>query len=173
MIQQELKLVGAVLFLSLWSLSCLNPFAPGLDQEKSGKSICPALTTVEGIFCTLRTAYSIRDTSSYGSVLAPDFTFIYRDYEAGVDVSWGRVQEMRVTNGLFRAVSALMLIWNNVVTADSSGDTLQTIVRSFSLTVTFNPGDVERIDGYANVQLRRANPGAAWQLTRWRDESNF
>jgi hypothetical protein len=163
----------SIIFLfSFCSLSCLNPFAPGLD-ETTGRGIGPDLMTVEGVFCILQTAYSFKDTTQYGSVLAPDFTFIYRDYDAGVDVTWGRVQEMRSAYGLFQNVQMLLLIWNNVVTADSSGDTVHNVVRSFNLTVTFNPSDVERIDGYANMQLKRANRNAAWQVVRWRDESNF
>ena len=154
------------------SLSCLNPFAPGLD-EQTGGSICPELTTIEGIFCTFQNAYTFKDTTLYGSIVAPEFTFIYRDYDIGVDVTWGRDQEMRTTYGLFQNVQTLRLVWNNVITADSSGDTLHAIVRSFNLTVTFNPSSVERVDGYANLQMRRSSRNEPWKITRWRDESNF
>lgn len=160
-----------VLSLACCSLSCLNPFAPGLDEE-AGHSLCPDLTTTEGIFCTFQNAYTFRDTILYGSLIAPEFTFIYRDYDNGVDVTWGRDQEMRSTYGLFQNVQTLLLTWNNIITADSSGDTFA-IVRSFNLTVTFNPSSVERVDGYANFQFRRANSNESWKIARWRDESNF
>lgn len=162
----------SALLAAVSSLSCLNPFAPGLD-DTPGFGICPELTTIEGIFCTFQNAYTFRDTTLYGSLVAPEFIFIYRDYDIGVDVTWGRDQEMRATHGLFQNAQNLLLTWNNVITADSSGDTLHAIVRSFNLTVTFNPSSVERVDGYANFQFRRANRAEPWKITRWRDESNF
>lgn len=165
-------MLAGISLLSCFSLSCLNPFAPGLDEETGG-SICPQLTTVEGIFCTFQNAYTFKDTTLYGSIVAPEFAFIYRDYDIGIDVTWGRDQEMRTTYGLFQNVQTLRLVWNNVITADSSGDTLQAIVRSFNLTVTFNPSNVERVDGYANIQMRRSGRSEPWKISRWRDESNF
>ena len=161
-----------ILMFALSGMSCLNPFAPGLDNNVS-RSICPELTTIEGVFCTLQAAYSFKDTTLYGSLLSPDFTFIYRDYDLSIDVTWGRVQEMRSSYGLFQNAQTLLLIWNNIISTDSSGDTLHAIVRSFNLIVTFNPSDVERIDGYANFQFRRARREDAWEIVRWRDESNF
>lgn len=152
--------------------SCLNPFAPGLDTQES-RGLCPDLTTVAGVFCTFQNAYSFKDTTSYGSIVGPDFTFIYRDYDLNVDVTWGRDQEMRATYGLFQNVQTLLLVWNQIITADSSGDTLQTIVRSFNLTVTYNPSNIDRVDGYANMQFRRSSKDEPWRVSRWRDESNF
>ncbi|MBI3004003.1 MAG: hypothetical protein HYY49_01145, partial [Ignavibacteriales bacterium] len=45
--------------------------------------------------------------------------------------------------------------------------------RGFNLSVTLNPSDVERADGYANLSLVRQNMLQPWQILRWRDESNF
>jgi hypothetical protein len=163
---------GVVAVLAFLSLSCLNPFAPGLDAEP-GRGICPDLTTIEGLFCTFQNAYSFRDTTLYGSLIAPDFAFVFRDYENSVDVTWGRDQEMRSTYGLFQNVQVLLLTWNNIISEYSSGDTAYSVVRSFNLTVTFNPSDVERVDGYANFQLRREGGSEPWKIIRWRDESNF
>lgn len=79
---------------------------------------------------------------------------------------------MRATNGLFQNSQRLDLIWNNIVlfTEDS---TIANVVRSFNLTITFNPTDVVRVDGRVNLSMRK-NPGSEkWQITRWIDESNF
>lgn len=154
------------------SLSCINPFAPGLDTEVS-TGICPPLTSIEGMFCTFRNSYTFRDTVLYSSLLAPEFAFIYRDYDNGVDVTWGRDQEMRTTYGLFQNVQNILLIWNNIITAEGISPNDSTIIRSFNLTVTFNPSNIERIDGYANVQFRRTVNDPVWKIVRWRDESNF
>ena len=62
----------------------------------------------------------------------------------GADVSWGRDEEMRVTYGLFENAQKLDLIWNNII---AISDDSSNIIRSFNLTITFNPSDVIFIDG--------------------------
>lgn len=168
----KLRILYQILILSLTflSLSCVNPFAPGWDDTES-KGICPPLTEIDGVFCNFRNAYAFKDTSMYGNLIAPEFTFIYRDYEKGVDVSWGRDDEMRTTYGLFQSAQNILLIWNNIVA--TSGDSVkQTIIRGFSLTITFNPSDIVRVDGYANLTFQR-DENSQWKIIRWRDESNF
>ena len=156
---------------ALSALSCLNPFAPRLGSSESANT-CNDLTQIEDVLCTFRNAYTFRDTTLYGTIIAPDFTFSYRDYDRGVDVSWGRDDEMRTTYGLFQSAQSLTLIWNNEISSDS-GETRRTIIRGFDLTVTFNPSDIERVNGYANLTFERPAPGAAWKISFWRDESNF
>jgi len=108
----------------------------------------------------------------YGSLIGSNFTFSYRDYDRGIDVSWGRADEMRSTYGLFQSVQSLTLIWNNLISSDS-GTTQRNIIRGFNLTVTFNPGDVEYLDGYANLTFARSTVNDPWKLIRWHDESNY
>jgi hypothetical protein len=108
----------------------------------------------------------------YGQLLTTDFVFTYRDYEQGFDVSWGRDEEMRTTDGLFKNSERLDLIWNNIVL--STIDTLDaSVVRSFNLNITFNPTDVVRVDGRVNLSLRKNPDTKQWAIARWIDESNF
>ena len=76
---------------------------------------------------------------------------------------------MKVTHGLFENSQRLDLVWNNIVTttADSTN-----IIRSFNLTITFNPTDIVFIDGRINLSLKKF-PDDKWMITRWVDESNF
>lgn len=154
-------------------MSC-NPFAPRLDTELTTNSILGDQTTIDGVFQNIKYAYTFRDTSIYGQLVNSDFTFIYRDYDRGIDVTWGRDEEMRTANGLFQNVERLDLVWNNIasLSSDSSG-TQATVTRNFNLTVTFNAGDIERADGYANFTLERPQPQSPWKIVRWQDESNF
>ncbi len=148
---------------------CFNPFAPKLDEDLSGGSgLISDQTNVEGIFQNLRYAYSFKDTTIYGQLLDDDFSFVYRDYENGVDVSWSREEEMKVTNGLFANSERLDLTWNNIVglSTDSTN-----IIRSFNLSITFNPTDIVFIDGRVNLDLIKSN--GKWKILRWIDESNF
>jgi hypothetical protein len=105
-------------------------------------------------------------------MLSQDFNFTYRDYDLGYDVSWGRSDEMKTTYGLFQNSQRLELIWNNIVLATE--DSLSAnIIRSFNLTITFNPTDVVRLDGRVNLALQKNLATEKWQITRWIDESNF
>jgi len=162
----SLSVVSTSLLLS----ACLNPFAPGLDTSPATSS-CDQ-TTIDGIFQCFQNAYTFRDTTAYGELLDGDFIFVYRNYELGIDITWGRDEEMRVTYGLFQNAQNLDLIWNNFVTRIES-DTTATAVRSFNLTVTYNPSSIDRVDGYANVSFARRSRDDLWKITLWRDESNF
>ncbi len=168
-----MKSTLATLFAAFIAISC-NPFAPGLDTNLSTNSILGDPTTIDGVFQNIKYAYSFRDTSIYGQLINADFTFLYRDYDRGVDVSWGRDEEMGTTSRLFQNVERLDLVWNNIVTlsSDSTG-TAATITRNFNLTVTFNPSDIVRVDGYANFSFERSQAQNPWKISRWRDESNF
>jgi len=156
--------------VALAVLSCANPFAPGLDNSPAVSSCDPS--TVDGIFRCFQVAYTFRDTAVYGQILDPNFVFVYRDYDLGVDVTWGRDDEMRSTYGLFRNAQKLDLIWNTVVSTDADSTTVN-VVRGFNLTLTFNAADIERVDGYANITMRRDRIVDPWRIVRWRDESNF
>jgi hypothetical protein len=163
-----------MLFGGMLIVAC-NPFAPGFDDESNpNDSILGDARTVDGVFQNVRYAYTFKDTTIYGQLLHSDYSFVYRDYERGVDVSWGRTEEMRITSELFRNVQKVDLVWNNIVAVSSdSSNTNSVVSRNFNLTFTFNPTDVIRVDGFATLTLTRAQSADLWQILRWRDESNF
>ena len=163
----------SILFILLMIYACTNPFAPKFDADfDSGGPPISDQSTIEGVFQNFQYAYTFKDTLIYGNLITSDFTFTYRDYENGFDVTWGRDEEMRTTDGLFQNSQRLDLIWNNIVL--STIDTLDAnIVRSFNLNITFNPTDVVRIDGRVNVSLKLDPVSNKWRMTRWIDESNF
>ncbi len=150
-----------------------NPFAPKFDESSGDQSSTISdLKTTDGVFQNLQYSYTLKDSLIYGELISQDFVFTYRDYESGFDVSWGRDDEMKATYGLFQISQRLELIWNNFVL--TSSDTLNaTIVRSFNLTITFNPTDIVRVDGRVNLTLRKDPSTSKWQIVGWLDESNF
>ncbi len=154
---------------------CDNPFSPRLDTSTSeSRSILGDQRTVEGVFQNFKQAYAFRDTLIYGQLLAPNFIFVYRDYDKGVDIFWGRDDDMRTTYGLFQNVQRLDLVWNTTIASNIEPDSLSgSITRNFNLTVTFGPSDVVRVDGYMNLTIRRLQTSDPWQITRWQDESNY
>ncbi len=149
---------------------CLNPFAPGLDSSPA-ESSCDQ-HSIDGIFRCFQSSYTFRDTTLYGQLLDPNFVFVYRDYDRSVDVSWGREEEMRATYGLFQNAQKLDLIWNNVVSTNSDSNTVS-VVRGFTLTLVFNPSDIEYVDGWAALTFERTQVTEPWRIVRWRDESTY
>lgn len=162
--------VSAMMIFGLSASGCVNPFAPAYeDNPASGGTLITDRSSVEGVFKNFQYAYTFKDTTIYGQLLSGDFSFTYRDYEMGFDNSWGRDEEMKVTSGLFENTQKLDLIWNNILLI--SGDSTN-IVRSFNLTITFNPTDIVRVDGRVNLTLRKDAKGK-WQITNWVDESSY
>jgi len=153
-------------------IGCKNPFAPALDECQSSSSSIADLTKIDGVFQNLQYAYTFRDTTIYGQLLSQDFLFTYRDYDLSFDVSWGREEEMKVTEGLFQNAERLDIIWNNIIA--STEDSLEAnVVRGFNLTITFNPTDIVRVDGRVNLNLKKQAGTRQWKILRWIDESNF
>lgn len=153
-------------------MGCVNPFAPAEVAMTTDTPILGDQRTVDGLFRNFRYAYAFRDTLTYGRLLDRTFSFVYRNYDKGIDVTWGRDEDMLATAGLFTAAQQLDLVWNDVVIAD--GDSLiQSISRGFNLTITFSPTDVIRAQGRVNLRLERPSSSDVWKIVRWRDESNF
>ena len=101
-----------------------------------------------------------------------DFLFLYRDYEKGIDVTWGRDEDLQITNRLFQNSQNLDLIWNEIFSI--SGDsTISNVVRFFNLSISFSSNDIVRVDGKVNLTLWRQNIKEVWLIKSWKDESNF
>ncbi len=164
------KISSAFIFLLLISVySCDNIFSPKLDSSGTA-SILTDQKTIDGVFQNFQYAYTFKDTTVYGNLLDEKFVFIYRDYNSGFDISWDRPTEMRTTNGLFQNAQKLEVIWNNIIF--EGGDSLvKNVKRSFNLTITFNPSDVIRLNGFADMNLIRTSANDVWKIIRWRDET--
>lgn len=151
--------------------TCVNPFAPKIVDIET-ENILSDQKSIEGVFENFRYAYMFKDTVVYGKLLADDFVFVFRNYDKGVDVSWGRSEDMISTYRLFNATQNIELLWNNVLTP--SGDSLLVEVsRGFTLTIIFNPADIVKIQGRAIFRLKRNDTNSPWLITLWRDESNY
>lgn len=165
--------IAALCCVLVCLLSSCNPFAPEIDTSaQGGSSTLGDQSTIEGVFQNFQYAYTFRDTTMYGRLLAQDFVFTYRDYDKVVDLSWGRDEDMRITSRLFDNAQSLNLVWNNIV--GFGGDSLRAdVTRSFNLTVTFNPSDIVRVDGRVSLHLQRSASTEPWKITLWKDESNY
>jgi len=162
------QIIIYLFFLILFS-SCDNIFAPKLDNSTSTPIISDQ-TTVDGVFKNFKYAYTFKDTSVYSNLFTEDFIFTYRDYTLGYDVSWDKPTELRTTNGLFQNSQKLEIIWNNIIL--QLGDSVhQTLKRSFNLTITFNPSNIIRLNGFADMSLIKNATDNKWRIYKWKDES--
>jgi len=152
--------------------SCVNPFAPALNRDANEFGVLGDTRNIDGIFTNWRYAYIFKDTLVYGELLDPEFNFVFRNYDVGVERTWGREDEMILTSRLFLAAKTIDLIWNESIA--SFGDSLeQDISRGFSLQINFSAEDVVRIQGRAALKLTRRDPKESWKIIKWVDESNF
>lgn len=152
---------------------CTNPFAPKLDENfDDATQPISDQKDIDGVFQNFRYAYTFKDTTIYSGILNSDFSFTYRDYDQGFDVSWGREEDIRTTYGLFQNSQRLELIWNNIILITSDSVSAN-IIRTFNLTITFNPTDVVRVDGRVNLALKKESQTQVWKISGWIDESNF
>lgn len=151
---------------------CINPFSPKLIENNSSLPILSDQTTIEGVFQNFRYAYVFQDTLVYSRLLDENFTFVYRNYDLGVDVSWGKEQDLKATFGLFQAASNIELIWSDSYLM--IGDTNEiNVQRGFSLTIVFSANDVVRLQGKANFRLLFDKYKSIWKIVYWRDETYF
>jgi hypothetical protein len=148
-----------------------NPFSPAVSNTATTAQFGDP-HSISGYFQAFQYAYEFKDTSVYGSLIGSSFIFSFHDYNQGVDIHWGRDDEMQTTAGLFQNTQTLSLLWGDVL--DAEGSSLDsTVTRAFSLDVTFNEGDIEHVDGNAVFHLQRPAVAAVWQAVSWQDESTF
>lgn len=155
-------------------VGCINPFAPGYEEGDPFSELLGDPSTVEGFFVRFQNAYQLRDTTLYGPLIHPNFTFTYRDHDNNVDITWGRAEEMSSTYRLFLNSQDIRIQWNNIISQNFNEDKTQgQIIRRFDLTVVLQAADVIRTDGSVNFILTRADSTDNWQILSWRDESDL
>ncbi len=155
-------------------ISCTNPFAPKILEGDVLDDLLGDPTTIEGFYIRFQNAYQLRDTTLYGPLIHPNFTFTYRDPEQNVDITWGRSQEMSSTSRLFQSSRDIQLQWNNIITQFMNSERTQSqIIRRFNLVVVLDGSEIFRTDGSTNFVLTRADTTSTWQILSWRDESDI
>ncbi|MFW6347701.1 MAG: hypothetical protein ACOC2C_03705, partial [Cyclonatronaceae bacterium] len=136
-----------VCLLLISAAGCWNPFAPGVQEGDPFEDFLGDPTTVDGFFTRFQNAYQLRDTTLYGPLIAPNFTFTYRDYDNNVDISWGRTEEMSSTYRLFINSVDIRIQWNNIISQElNDAKTRGQVIRRFDLSVALEDSDLIRTD---------------------------
>lgn len=162
------------IIILLTGVAACNPFAPALEEGDAFGDLMGDPRTVEGFFTNFKNAYELRDISLYETLLDSAFTFIYYDFDAGVERQWRFMQELESTRRLFTRSSGVQLRWNQIISQDVFDAARQAqVVRSFNLLIALEGSEAFRGAGNVNFLLVRSDSTAAWKLRRWRDESEF
>lgn len=166
--------VGAAFFSIVWMVAGCNPFAPSLEEGNPYQNLLGDPTTVDGFFTNFKNAYELRDFSLYQPLIDSSFTFIYPDFESGINRQWGYTQEIESTRQLFQRADLIRLDWNQIVMEEITDNGREArILRSFNLTISLGEGEVFRGSGKVSFMLVRRKTGTAWKLREWRDESEL
>jgi len=169
-----LKISFAVLFFLIVFASCINPFAPKLDETSTQDNFITSQSTPEELFQNFSYAYAFRDSVLYVDLLDSAFTFEYFDPnvgESGAFESWGKDVEIKTTGSLFRAFDARELLWLGTIYENRVSDEEEIIYRNFRLSLV-SSGLNFTLQGYGIFTFRKGNDGK-WRILRWVDESNL
>ncbi len=166
--------IALILCCGMALAACLNPFAPDVEKSDLFDELLGNPKTIDGFYLRFQNAYQLRDTTLYGPLIDPNFSFIFRDFDRNVDVTWSRSEDLNSTYNLFVQSQDIQLQWNNIVLQSTNTEgTRSQVVRRFNLLVVINSNDIIRTDGSANFILARADSTQPWKLLQWRDESEL
>ena len=176
--------IGAMLAAGLATWSCLNPFAPALDDGSLTADLITAQLTPEEVLTNFKYAYNFRDSLLYADVLDNEFVFQYFDPDqgaSGIFVSWTRETDLRTTGRLLRTFDSINLEWLN--TFNPRLDTLRgdngeiksvlaSLSKSFQLSLNSNSFSFS-VSGFATFTMRQSKSDSKWRIVQWVDKSDL
>lgn len=168
--------------LTTWS--CINPFAPALDDGSLAADLITEQSTPEEVLTNFKYAYNFRDSLLYAGVLDNEFVFQYFDPEqgaSGIFVSWTRETDLRTTGRLLRTFDSINLEWLN--TFNSRLDTLKgddgeiksvlaSLSKSFQLSLSSSSFSFS-VSGFATFTMRQNKSDSKWRIVQWVDKSDL
>lgn len=175
---QRLLLFGFSLLSVLLAWSCLNPFAPALDDGSLAADLITEQLTPDEALTNFKYAYIFRDSLLYANVLDSAFVFQYFDPEqgaSGIFVSWTRETDLRATGQLLRTFDSINLEWLNTVRTDTvrnGRDEIKNISLSKSFQLDLVSGAFRfSASGFADFIFRQNKSDGKWRIVLWVDKS--
>lgn len=156
----------ALLLAALFTVGCLNPFAP--EEGVFNSSLWDEQTSVGGLLENFRTAYRLRDSVRYADLLAEEFVFQYFDLDLSRYEQWYRETELRVTGGLMRNVDNLDLRWGPIpISLDTLSNPDTTV--EFTINYSLTAGELASLSGFARFRVR-AGSDSRFRIVFWGDD---
>ncbi len=151
-------------------LFACNPFNPE-DEEFAEITQLEDNTKVSGLMSNFAYSYTFKDSFLYEELLDSSFVFKYFNPASNYYESWGKAEDLRITNRMFRTFENLYLVFNSDIPDDDS-DTVRLIL-SFRLSLISGSNE-ESFTGYAKFHLRKNLVGTdsfAYKIYYWEDIS--
>lgn len=155
-------------------LSCVNPFAPKLDDGSQTSELITEQRSPEEVLINFRYAYTFKDSLLYSDVLDSAFVFQYFDPEqgpSGLFISWTRETDLKTTGRLLRSFDVINLEWLNTIYTITEGQD-ETQARSFRLDLASSDFSFS-VSGFAIFTFHRNPRDGKWRLLRWVDQSDL
>lgn len=173
MVVAQIKIL--MLLLVFLSGCDFNPFNPGESTERFlGGAIIESQKTPHGTMKNFELAYEYRDSLLYEGVLDSQFIFLSTDYNETVPqaILWGREEDLRITNRMFRSFRQIDLNWDNELEFKFSPDSAGVDIRRI-FTLTLDGGvEIPPIRGDGLFFLVR-NSDDLWRIRKWEDKASF
>lgn len=160
--------------LAFFHLSCVNPFAPKLDDGSLTSELITEQRNPDEVLTNFRYAYTFKDSLLYSNVLDSAFVFQYFDPEqgpSGLFISWTRETDLRTTGRLLRSFDVINLEWLNTIYTITEGED-ETQARSFRLDLASSDFSFS-VSGFAIFTFHRNPRDGKWRLLRWVDQSDL
>lgn len=154
--------------------SCVNPFAPRLDEGNLIGEVVTQQATPEEVLTNFRYAYTFRDSLLYADVLDSAFVFQYFDPDqgpSGLFVSWTREVDLLTTGRLLRTFDIINLEWLDTIYSLREGEN-EILARSFRLDLASADFGFSAA-GFAIFTFRRNPRDRKWRIVRWVDQSEL
>ncbi len=175
MIRKNHHILILIMFLYiLTSLSCLNPFAPKLQESLDLSQLITDQKSPEEVLTNFKYAYTFKDSSLYSDLLDSSFVFLYFDPNYGSSgrfVSWGRDVDLLTTGRLFRNFTVIDLVWHSTIYSFEE-DNFSEMSKSFQLSFV-NDQETINIRGNAIFSFIKSDSDEKWRIVRWKDESDL
>ncbi len=163
-----------VLFAACNILSCVNPFAPALDEGNLIGEVITPQSTPEEVLTNFRYAYTFRDSLLYADVLDSAFVFQYFDPDqgpSGLFVSWTREVDLLTTGRLLRSFDIINLEWLDTIYSLQEGEN-EILAKSFRLDLSSADFGFSAA-GFAIFTFRQNPRDRKWRIVRWVDQSDL
>lgn len=160
--------------LAFAHLSCINPFAPKLDDGSLTSELITEQRNPDEVLTNFRYAYTFKDSLLYSNVLDSAFVFQYFDPEqgpSGLFISWTRETDLKTTGRLLRSFDVINLEWLNTIYTITEGED-ETQARSFRLDLASSDFSFS-VSGFAIFTFHRNPRDGKWRLLRWVDQSDL
>lgn len=163
----------AIILILLFT-SCINPFAPELEESLSLDQLITDQATPDEVLTNFKYAYSFKDSTLYSDLLDSSFVFVYFDPNYGTSgrfVSWGRDSDLLTTGRLFKNFDVIDLVWHTTIYSFEE-EAFAELSKSFLLSL-FSRDETINVTGNAIFSFKKSPKDDKWRITRWKDESDL